>query len=272
MAPAAVFTAAFIGAAVGGASAIITGGNVGKGMLIGGLIGGATSGIGSVISGGAETASAAGAASGTTAGGAASGPLGSLGTNLGANVAESGIVGISANVPANAPQVFGNMKSAGLLGGAGGSSGSIAGATAGSVAEKVTRGTDRFGPSDLLRDTQGSTRSAADGSAGNVVRDGVNEGSRNMVRRAADWWGGLSDTAQGNYMDFGGGLLKGIGTSVISGMNAEDERDWEEKMYERMWRDRQIKPLGVDAAPSPRIASGYNAYPAWIQERLKRST
>jgi hypothetical protein len=140
-----------------------------------------------------------------------------------------------------------------------------------SVADKVARGGSNLGTAGDAVGGQGRTIGEQGRTIGEQASQAVSD-EQSVMGRVGDWWNSQSDVAQGNYMKVGGDLVSGVGKGLLGGMNAEEEREWEEKMYERMRRDRQINPLNIDGAPpTPRIASGYSAYPAWVQEKLRRS-
>lgn len=111
MAMGGVGEAMLIGAAVGGGSAAITGGDPLKGALLGGLTGGAGAGISGALSGGAGALTGAGAGAGTAAGTAAGTTAGTAagtaaGTTAGtaAGAAGAGSAGIPALLPTAATE------------------------------------------------------------------------------------------------------------------------------------------------------------------------
>ena len=92
--------AMLLGAAVGGGSAAITGGDPLKGALLGGLTGGAGAGVSGALAGGAEAGALTGATAGTTSGLTGS----TLGSGLGNSLAVmEPTLGASTNFALNAP-------------------------------------------------------------------------------------------------------------------------------------------------------------------------
>jgi len=100
--------AMLLGAAVGGGSAAMTGGDPLKGALLGGLTGGAGAGVSGALAGGAEAGALTGATAGTTSGLTG----GTLGSGLGNSLAAmEPTLGASTNFALNAPSAGLNASS-----------------------------------------------------------------------------------------------------------------------------------------------------------------
>jgi hypothetical protein len=230
----------------------LAGGDFGKGAVTGALAGAVTMGVTSAI--GSVSNAGAGAGAGGSSAASTAAPLGEgLGvTTLGKNA----VVGISKDVAANAPQTFSNMKGAGLLSKAGSSAVDGVSGAAGSASNfnmVQSAYEEGFKPSQN-------------------VADKVAGGEPNIIDKAKDWWGGMDAAKQGNWMELAGDTVGGIGKGLLSGMQAEDERSWREKMYERMQRDNTID-FNRNDTPSTqgyRVADNYQAIPQWLKDRIGR--
>jgi len=241
-------------AAIGGVTSSLAGGDFGKGAVTGALAGAVTMGVSSAIG------SVSNAGAGAGAGGSAASTAAPLGEGLGTttlgkqvlNVAGSEIAGLAETSKA----ALSSLGSEGAkVAGLGTQTATSGGGLLGGAADKI---------------------SAANSWAGEeIAKAGAVKGAEQgggLWNTAKDWWSGMDAAKQGNWMDLAGDTVGGIGKALFSGMQAEDERSWREKMYERMQRDNTID-FNRNDTPSTqgyRVADNYQVIPRWLQDRIGR--